>query len=421
MMRRWQTICVLVLLGVIAWFARDVAATSIGLNQAQLERLRTEPQPETYAELREQAPDSRHLNWQLAEVYLRQGDLDSAAMLFNNTPPDMTNQTELIARVIVLSANGQANRALPLLKGLDTLPIDRLPAETTAQLVLAQADQGVLEERTIAMLLHLLGHDPLSPGALAFRDAQIDADFWQTPMGRQIYQTLLWRAASGLRSMHTPVSGNVSTVDEEAVRQQVQAQLKVPVTLGANLIQNGDFDLPLLPCLPTLREACYYTNWSQSHMTTGDPWNFALFAVGPDRVRPYAGNAALRIDGIYLEQHPEREAARSGLWHAPIEVAAGQPYVLSFVYRTAQVTERGAGLWLSAKPEVLFAGEQFLPPTNGLWKRVVIIAWNRSQQPEQIQPLLRLWGTGSVWYDNVSLYQIATEQLIPVQHVIVGI
>ena len=60
-------------------------------------------------------------------------------------------------------------------------------------------------------------------------------------------------------------------------------------------------------------------------------------------------------------------------------------------------------MWLSDNPKVLSAGDYALPQTFGMWKRVLFIAWNRSGTTATIQPLLRSFSEGSVWFDVFSI------------------
>jgi hypothetical protein len=143
--------------------------------------------------------------------------------------------------------------------------------------------------------------------------------------------------------------------------------------------------------------------WHRSFMSTGRPWNFALFVVGADRSRAYEGRAALRVEGVQIEQQADREPARAGLWHSSISIPAGAAYSVSFAYTTLGLADNGASFWLSDQPLLGVASDHYLAASEGQWREVTVVAWNRSGKDAAIAPLVRAWGQGSLWVDAVSV------------------
>lgn len=229
--------------------------------------------------------------------------------------------------------------------------------------------------------------------------------FWKSLTGRRLLETIRWRAkegdyfklvghssaASNLRATHRPAPGWWSEIQ-----------------LGEELILNGGFEHRRSCSIFDQSSWCSMAFWEPSMMNSGNPWNVGLFVIGVDSAQSYSGWRSMRIDGIYVERRPEREPARAGYWHPPIDVQAGRPYLISFVYKTEPQAahELDVSIWVSKDARVLFAGDYFLPPTGGLWRRVRILGWNRADQVMPLRPLLRKFGEGTVWFDDFSVREV---------------
>jgi hypothetical protein len=103
-----------------------------------------------------------------------------------------------------------------------------------------------------------------------------------------------------------------------------------------------------------------------------------------------------------------------------VPVAAGDALVVSFVYRTAGDEGQLASLFVSAD-SLSLAGEQWLKPTGGAWRRVTIIAWNRGGGDAPLTPLLRNWSEGSVWFDELTIRPIRFAQSVTPREPIVEV
>ena len=175
------------------------------------------------------------------------------------------------------------------------------------------------------------------------------------------------------------------------------------VALGKNLLPNGGFED---------WQGSSPTGWVWSDMSSTPPWSPACFLGLPETLEPWEGRRAARVDGLWAEQGAGQEGARAGYWlRESIPLAPGF-YVLSFFYR-ARLAEGGwVGVWVSERPQVLFAGDQALPDTGGAWRKVVIVAWN-GEAGGAVRPLLRLWGAGEAAFDAVALLPLQLDRPLP--------
>lgn len=145
--------------------------------------------------------------------------------------------------------------------------------------------------------------------------------------------------------------------------------------------------------------------WHPLYPMTDRPWNFGLFVMGVDMNELVDACGAIRIDGLWTDKQKEFEQGRNGFQHLPVNVLPGQPYVISFMYKTEMYDDAKTSLFLGDSEEVLFR-ELFFPPTEGEWRSVTIIAWSQKSNVETVNPLLRLWGEGSVWFKQIAMQPI---------------
>ena len=245
--------------------------------------------------------------------------------------------------------------------------------------------------------------------------------FWASDLGQRTITALTWQAQL-LRSPtpHTPESAPVVSAQQIAALLKISPEL---VQLGPNLIKNGNFET--LGCaLPHITPSCAIANWQPSLMSTGAPWNIAVFVLGKENVSHTlsAASDVMRIDGLTIERLPPHEPARAGFsYFTPITLEPNHAYVLSLLYRVnAPKPDHAASFWLTGEPNIIHQHELFLPAISG-WQRVTVIGWNRSHQPATIQPLLRLWTEGTVWFDDFAIYPILSDQPLPPRDTIIEI
>lgn len=194
-------------------------------------------------------------------------------------------------------------------------------------------------------------------------------------------------------------AGRRELEDRTEDRALVAQLLGIPVErliLGPNLVENGGFEAwaeggPV--------------GWSWSDMSNRPPWDPGLFLGGAEELDAYAGRRAARVDGLWVAREEGREAARAGYWAAKVPLQPGGLYLLSFAYRADLAPGAWVGVWVSDRPEVLFAGDRPLPDTGGAWRRAVLLGWNRAAEGT-IAVLLRLWGEGTVLFDEVAVREV---------------
>ncbi|MCW1968671.1 MAG: hypothetical protein KIH69_011225 [Anaerolineae bacterium] len=245
--------------------------------------------------------------------------------------------------------------------------------------------------------------------------------FWASDLGQRIITALTWQAQ--LLRPPTPQSPESAPVVSPP---QITALLNgsPEQKLGPNLIKNGNFET--LGCaLPHITPSCAIAHWQPSLMNTGSPWNVAVFVLGKENVTHTlsAPSDAMRIDGLSIERLATREPARAGFsYFTPITLEPNRAYALSFVYRVnSTIPHHAASFWLTGEANVIHQHEFFLPATPNGWNRVTLIGWNRSGKPATIQPLLRLWHEGTVWFDDFAIYPILSDPPLPPSDTIIEI
>ena len=148
-------------------------------------------------------------------------------------------------------------------------------------------------------------------------------------------------------------------------------------------------------------------------MADGQTWYLAEFVGGYDELSPLSGTKDARVTGLWIESKPDLYDARAGFWQwdesadviRDIVLRPRTPYLFSFYYRT--VTEEGRPtVWVSSDQDAFWAGDKLLPPTNGTWLRFVGVWWNPKNAPVAIQPLVRNWGEGAVWFDDIEIVRL---------------
>lgn len=169
--------------------------------------------------------------------------------------------------------------------------------------------------------------------------------------------------------------------------------------LGPNLIENAGFE----------QGGTSPLGWDWSLTAGTDVWNEAAFFGGVDSSEVYEGERSARVEGFWTETAADREGGRAGYWAEEVELGPNTLWVLSFYYRTWDLSDGDACVWVSPEPEVIFAHDHGLPATDGAWRKAVIVGWNKKSSAGVVKPLLRNWGVGGVWFDDVGLRQIRVQ------------
>ena len=397
--RAWAASIGAVLLIGLLLFSR----TAIWSNVAHLQVLHARPNEAlaTFAAAVRSAPDDMQIRWQYGATLLQVGRSDEAIdvlMPLLATPQRTPDALTLL--FTALATAGRAGEIPPIYERYD--PPLQLSQSSSALVALTYLDQHLMSPHRLFVTARALGLLPGSPsehllGTQMSRDA-----FAGSETEVLLRRSLAWIGAQG----DVPPTTPVAAPDDDHLRLDIAGSLHISastIALGPELVVNGGFEA--VDCRTGAISYCTPdSTWSQ--VTWSDrPANKALFVAGVD-VNAAVGTHTLRIDGLLIEQDPTYELARAGYWHAPIMLTANAVYLITFFYRTYEAPDLSAAIWLTADPHVIAANDTRLPSTGNLWRRIVLIGWNRSPKPETIQPLLRSFSKGSVWFDNFSIRQL---------------
>lgn len=369
----------------------------LAINIAQLEQLRGISRTDLYRLALSLAPFSGHIRWQTGAALARVGEAEAAATtllpLLNERLNPRIAQTLLTALV-------DADRVTEALRVYQQLP-SRTPIHPdTATRMLAAArsmhhDLGPNRTQWLFATAFRLDAESKESNSLVSQSGS--ESFWVTDLGRELLRALV---GSTQRDSLPPDKGSGFVAVETIVAQTLGVSVN-QLSLGPELVMNGDFARR-----DSQRGAP--VGWSPSYMTNGKIWNVGLFVLS---VR----DEIAQVRGIYVESEASKEPARAGFWHlTPIHVEPDMPYVLSFLYRTNGMSPQPtlqASVWVTAEPFVLIQNDYPLPPTEGKWKRVVIIGWNQSGRGTTLQPLLRSFSVGVAEFAQISLRRIALSQV----------
>lgn len=357
------------------------------LNMAQLLRINGKEDAGLFDLAWIDGVSDNHVRWQVGESKLRQGNFRAAAQILlpgRNIMQD--NLQSMSGLVKALAFSGSTEESIKLYEALGKRPA--LMPTTAARLWLDQNVELACNEGSIDchLLSIAIGHPEDKPEFSWLMQLLKTDDASSKRVTSALLSYLNWRARASLINEFTgPVSEKAVAFDALLGWNAVSGKL------GNELIKNGTFS--------DLSRDGFPTNWMRSYMSSGEPWNHGLFVLGLD-----SGSA--RIDGMAINQIKGLEPARAGLWYQwPITIPAKTGYIFSFKYRTynLQALTQGATFWLTYANGVTVESDQALEPTNGRWHTVRLVDWNKSDKPIVMQPLLRSFGLGTVWFDNVSL------------------
>jgi hypothetical protein len=407
----WTACLVLVVV-----FGAQHLGARILLNYGQLARLHGVNQPWIYSQALALTSNDEHIRWQYGAALAAADDTESAVSILRPLAQSSPHQLVMNLLFLAFIDTGRVDEALRLyLSSASFLTPDYLPSRVAANLLVRYLDDhSVLPASAV---------DPLLARALELRSSSPDyallteqlesSTEWSNGTGQRLHRTLQWLARGTMGKL---AKRSAEVHESEDLAKRVAMLLDLPsesVKLGKELTTNGDFE-SLLEYLPQSFSSPRLEGWSASFMTGNGPWwNRAVFVVGVDTVQPYQGSNALRVDGLSVERLPEREPARAGAWHEPVTVTAESPYVVSFAYRTEMSDEGEVGVFLSYDSEVFGPLEQKFGPTHGEWKSVIILARNKRDRDEMIEPLLRSWSEGSVWFDSFSVREVLLSSSLP--------
>jgi tetratricopeptide (TPR) repeat protein len=318
------------------------------------QRSRIESVEKLLQRLAERNPKQAEWPFYLAELHFRQSDLNRAETWYKQT-------------LMIDPKYAQAYLRLGMVQ-------ESQISKSANQQIFAQAD----DHRLVAAKWYELYHEMVPDDLLGLKKLVA------------VYEALGRPEAAALRQ-----ELEAKTDDQHLVAES----LRVPVgsvELAPNLVK-GDASELWLDGHPQ--------GWEWSDMATGSPWNKGVFVGGDDELGGW-GRRSTRVDGLWLQQQPDKEAGRFGFWHGAISLESNALYLVTFSYRTAHRQGERPGLWLSGQDSNLFAGEHFLSDTGGAWRQFAVIGWSKPDQVSAIQPLLRSWGLGEFDFDAVRVRKI---------------
>ncbi len=413
-----------ILLLCICFFFVFQCQASFWLNIAQFQRVSGNSQQAISAFMRylELRPNDQRIRKQMVEEFVQNGDYENARVYADSLISQFTDNNQ---DVELLLAIGNIKEAMESYKTANPSPF--LSFQLAAKLVngyLADTGGLPLPHAQATLLLGQALSLKKSSSELQLLGEEMMADnFWSTAIGQNVRAAIIWRIqtrSAGLMPANNKHASGVYATDAPKF-EKIASMLKVRLTeidLGEELAINGSFE-QRIPGSDLIQ------GWQPSLMTTGNPWNRAVFVLGTDRYRAFVGERTLRIDGVVIEKRSDRESARAGfwLWDEPISMSPDTPYMISFVYRTDRMrSDCGVTLYLhfsDAQPS--YIPEQCFLSTGGLWNRVTLILWNRNEQMAALAPLLRSFNVGSVWIDDFSVRAISLRQPVLPQDVLVQI
>lgn len=162
---------------------------------------------------------------------------------------------------------------------------------------------------------------------------------------------------------------------------------EIKVDLRMNLVFDGSLNNP----------DSINNIWDFSDMSEGVAWSKGAFYGDFDSI----SDKSMRVMGFFIKQTENREAARAGFWYKQDIPLGDKPYLFCFRYKTLQGKEMPT-FWLS----YAFNKEGELEPTDSKWREVYYFFDNKKFKIPSIKPLLRMWGTGTVWFDDICLFEI---------------
>lgn len=159
------------------------------------------------------------------------------------------------------------------------------------------------------------------------------------------------------------------------------------IQMGQNLLHDGHFNQQ-----NSLAQFWLFSDWA----------NDELFSKGS-----YIGeldleeNQSMRIMGFFSESTHEKSPSRGGYQYNKHIKLKHNCYLIYFKYKT-QTDNESPSIWLSYTLKTEFRFD----PTGQKWKEAFLIIDNKQINSSEIKPLFRMWGTGTVWFDDLFISEI---------------
>jgi tetratricopeptide (TPR) repeat protein len=311
-------------------------------------------------QLVERYPTEPSWSFYLAELYHRWGDLERADAAYRQVLAEDSLDAQTHLRLgMVLEAKSQVPRSVSI--------------EQLKEVVQWYARYYALAPDD------LLGLKRLVEACTALEEAGVsDGNCWEA----------------------APLQGAPSVRADD--RYIVAGLLDVPVDsveLGPNLVENAGFERG---------QEAQLQEWIWYQWTDGGRFDRGLYVGGLETDWPYEGNQAAVVRGLWIEGNERRLPSRAGFWYSRdgVTLRPNVPYVLAFYYRTLMLHSGRVAIQISDEAAIAPRRDVWLPDTQGRWQKHVLVCWNHSMETVTVRPLLRIWGEGTAWFDEVQILEV---------------
>lgn len=162
--------------------------------------------------------------------------------------------------------------------------------------------------------------------------------------------------------------------------------------IGDNLIQSPDFE----------DKKNYLKYWVFSNMSNTEPFGEGAFYVNLNKI---SSNNVVKVINLFINNKNAKAPARGGIWYKKLININKGYYVFTFDYWTKTGKEKPK-FWLLNGITI-----PWLPCTEKRWKKIIYILNNVNGKIKKLKPLIRMFGKGSMYIDNVCLGKLDVKEL----------
>jgi len=397
-------------------------------------------------------PSNPTARWRLARAALSVGDArTSAEMLVPLTESAKRDPLLYLDSLIAFSRNGQSDKVIALYEAAPFLNQIQVVSDVVS---LAYLEQGRIGQAFVLRPGDLYANelfwnrarstgDSTAAGAysetLAFFPASsvrpederllrfvgkavqtlIDNGVWQRDLAQRVMAILVWQypkapeieqALMDLSTRYpseptwyallTELHHRQSNLPPHTNTGQDFTALSEELGIGADNFELGDnlVGSARLNRTQAAEKDQSWATWGDSDST------LALSFIGLDEGE---SESALRISTVWRRPVPDGTSPPYAEFQHGVTLDPNADFVLSFDYKTDGMQEGSALVALmeyTAQPRLIFT-HTALPDTAGEWRRWVVVG-KSFREPIPLTLILRNWGVGTVWFDNVQLQKI---------------
>jgi len=195
-----------------------------------------------------------------------------------------------------------------------------------------------------------------------------------------------------LREDQKKHTGNKIRIDHEEIKRKIEEIFQndeMNIALGENLIIDENLEDRDFP----------EKYWTFSDMSDTQAFSPGSYYGGLDLIE----NDSLRIMGFFSEREKKKQPSRGSFLYKYRISLKRKFYLFYLDYKTLNDTELPS-IWLSGIKK-----ELPLESTENSWKKCIYLFDNAKLNINEMRPILRMWGVGSVWVDNISLFELNIE------------